>query len=600
MGTIRPSCIGLALAASALAQDLAWRLPELGAAEFTRQTSARSAVAETAAAARTAAARAPVPDAYLPQLAPPPWLCQAELDREQQAVLTPPRDLRDVLRAVALDLAVRGSGSWRFARVPPFGDLAVSGRIGPLGADGSQQLTLTVDRRPAAPQAGDGKAMREALAAACAFDVSGSIAVQRQVDAANGLVREYVAVADLVVAEDKKKFRRLELRDAWHFVAVRDNQDADFRARVAAAIGSASAWIKKSIDGLEASWLADSEERRSYGSGRIALAALTLLHAEVPAADPVLQQAFAALRRRKLIDTYSLGTALMAMSQRYAPPREAELVRSGELQTRTARVLADADHKLAERWLQTLLGNRDTRVDPAEVLRFDYDGGGRYDNSLSQYGLLGLDAAALCGLPIAPTTWLASAQHFLAVQCPAGGRSIDLDLVTHRELALAAGDSVPRRPRRTPTRGFAYQDREELPYGSMTAASTAGLVVARAGAARAGNATAQQLRTIDDAIDAGFAWIAAEFTARNNPGFVAKADRHWYYWLYSLERACELAGIARLQGRDWYHEGALQLLSQQQKDGSFRAERGDALQLEATCFAVLFLKKSTLAAITGR
>ena len=68
-----------------------------------------------------------------------------------------------------------------------------------------------------------------------------------------------------------------------------------------------------------------------------------------------------------------------------------------------------------------------------------------------------------------------------------------------------------------------------------------------------------------------------------------------------LERSCELATIARLHDRDWYYEGGLQLLSQQQGNGSFRAEHPSSLLLDTTCFAVLFLAKSTVVApVTGR
>jgi len=125
------------------------------------------------------------------------------------------------------------------------------------------------------------------------------------------------------------------------------------------------------------------------------------------------------------------------------------------------------------------------------------------------------------------------------------------------------------------------------------------MVIARAGALRSGTASPGALRDVDEAIDAGFAWLAEEFTARANPGFVGKSDKHWYYWLYSLERACELAGVAWLDGRDWYYEGALQLLSQQRKDGAFATGGGETMLVEATCFAVLFLKKSTLPVVTG-
>jgi hypothetical protein len=88
---------------------------------------------------------------------------------------------------------------------------------------------------------------------------------------------------------------------------------------------------------------------------------------------------------------------------------------------------------------------------------------------------------------------------------------------------------------------------------------------------------------------------------RCNPGFAERGDHHYYYWLYCLERSCELAGIARLHGRDWYYEGGVQLLSHQQQNGSFRAEHPSTLLLDSTCFAVLFLAKATAAGpITGR
>ncbi len=59
--------------------------------------------------------------------------------------------------------------------------------------------------------------------------------------------------------------------------------------------------------------------------------------------------------------------------------------------------------------------------------------------------------------------------------------------------------------------------------------------------------------------------------------------------------------IARLDGRDWYYEGALQLLANQQPNGSFRAEQPSTLLLDSTCFALLFLAKATAGApVTGR
>ena len=102
-----------------------------------------------------------------------------------------------------------------------------------------------------------------------------------------------------------------------------------------------------------------------------------------------------------------------------------------------------------------------------------------------------------------------------------------------------------------------------------------------------------------DAIRNGFAWLATHYTLSCNPKDT-DAGRHWrLYYLYSLERACELNHVARFAGFDWYFDGASVLLDWQQLDGSFHGfghEDGTA----ATCFAILFLKKAVLPVYTGR
>lgn len=108
------------------------------------------------------------------------------------------------------------------------------------------------------------------------------------------------------------------------------------------------------------------------------------------------------------------------------------------------------------------------------------------------------------------------------------------------------------------------------------------------------------LRRIDAGIDDGFAWIARNFSVRANPGDAERADNHRAYWLYCLERCCELRGVALLQGRDWYYEGGMQLLLAQRGDGSFRSGHASTLTIDSTCFAVLFLSKaSAQGPITG-
>ena len=123
----------------------------------------------------------------------------------------------------------------------------------------------------------------------------------------------------------------------------------------------------------------------------------------------------------------------------------------------------------------------------------------------------------------------------------------------------------------------------------MTTAGITGLVICDAALRGANQGTSQLRSKIRAAIDSGFAWLARNFTILKNP----RGSNRWhYYYLYGLERACELNGTAVLGGRRWYHEGAELLLEQRRGDGAWSS-------LEDTCFAILFLKKAAPPVITG-
>ena len=235
----------------------------------------------------------------------------------------------------------------------------------------------------------------------------------------------------------------------------------------------------------------------------------------------------------------------------------------------------------------------DSRNDSSQVLGFNYARGPRTDTSLQQYGLLGLSAAQRCGLELPDGVFAATARQLLTMQCASGGalvlRRSDRDQV---RAVLGTDDAPATCDQRAQQRGFAYQRPTEAPFGSMTSAGVSALLLARAGMLARGEGDRSLRRSVDDAIRDGFGWLASAMSVRVNPGFAERADNHWYYWLYGLERCCELSGIARLQGRDWYYEGGLQLLSQQQTDGSFRTGSSATLRLDSTCFAVLFLAKA--------
>lgn len=601
----RGLAVAVACALPLAAQDPTWRLPQRGAAQYERKHEAASGVANTLAEAQQLGVKEAPPAGLLPHLWPTPWLCQGELAPDQRAVGDEPRDLRDVLRALAFDLRLRDAVKLRYRRIVPFGDLLVAGKVEPMSADGSQTCELTVTTEDLEQRPGEAKAaLQKFVRPLCKHDAAGSVRLQRSFDAGAGVVRAFTAEITLVWAAEKDTFRKLVVKDAWDLVAVHDNQDVAFRADVVKAIRDGAGWLKKELQDLTRKHLQDQADgARSYGAGRIALGLLTMLHAEVPVDDPVVVAGFAELRARVLVDTYSLSVALMALAERYTPPGEADLLRSGTLAAPRERELSAEDRKLANEWLAKLRQNIDTRGDPANKMAFNYVAGRRFDNSVNQYGMLGLYAASLCGLDVPATVWRAAANYQLDVAVGHEGRTLPLELTSYRQLAEQAGASEKKPNRGTvaavPTRGFAYHTPDRPAYGSMTAAGIGSLVIARCGLLRAGQARADVMPKIDAAIQGGFAWLGAEFHVRSNPGYIDRADDNFYYYLYGLERTCELFGVALLQGRDWYYEGALQILHHQNKNGSFRSEHPKGLLFDATCFAVLFLKKAALPPITG-
>lgn len=171
---------------------------------------------------------------------------------------------------------------------------------------------------------------------------------------------------------------------------------------------------------------------------------------------------------------------------------------------------------------------------------------GRYDNSNSQFGVLGVWMATEAGARVEGLTdyWKLVEEHWMKTQNPDGG--------------------------------WAYQD-DQRSTGSMTAAGLSTLyVVLDRRHARSEHRRATDLIT---AIDRGLDWLGQEFTPDNPLG-----SRRWkYYYLYGVERAGHASGHKYFRGRDWFRIGAANLLAEQREAGSWPGGLHD------TCFALMFL-----------
>lgn len=315
-------------------------------------------------------------------------------------------------------------------------------------------------------------------------------------------------------------------------------------------------------------WLLD--EQRPDGSigvggsddlGQTALAVLALLHAGVR--EGVGAEGARLARALSLID-------------RNGPGREGERDRDPGTYTTSLLVLVlrargrETDRPRMQRLIDLLSrtqaknGQWSYHGEPGDTGRGGPEVG---DNSNAQFAVLAVGAAAGEGLTVPADTLSRARSWWLRAAAEDGG------------FGYASGGSPDSASR-----------------GSMTCAGISALAILDAAAGGPGSSGGAPV-TPEVASVRGKAleWLARRFSVTKNPGSAPAGARArvaglgWlYYYLWSLERACVLAGAERLGEHDWFAEGTAHLLGEQRKDGSW-VEKG---ALVDTCFALLFLTRA--------
>lgn len=220
--------------------------------------------------------------------------------------------------------------------------------------------------------------------------------------------------------------------------------------------------------------------------------------------------------------------------------------------------------------------------------RWHYGPGVEWDNSNSQYACLGLYGAQLCGVEVPSAVWTAALQHWLQEARNDGGAE-PFDVTWHKDLGKPGRTKAGAKLQ---PRGWSYRHVGDV-TGSMTTAGIAGLTLCASALRLQKKGNPRLLADADAAVRAGFAWLQQRMSVRGNP-FPRDVRPDWHlYYLYGLERACELNHVALLGGRDWYIEGAMHLVATQRPDGAWG-------NWSDTAFGLLFLMKTALPAITGR
>ena len=264
--------------------------------------------------------------------------------------------------------------------------------------------------------------------------------------------------------------------------------------------------------------------------GVTTLATLTLLAAGAdPAADDGLKKALDWLAKQKPNNTYIRG--LRANVWEYAlrkVPDEAQY-----------KTLLKEDYD----WLLAALGAR-------EGWRYTMESSD-WDNSCTQYGVLGVWAAARAGFEPGDKFWTTLSKHFRTRQNADGGWGYIID-GSRANMATAGLASL-----------FLVFDM----YHGKTAYSRANPRTFTDGDA------AEVLKSIERGMD----WLGK-----------SQENKEDGYYLYGIERAGVASGRKLIGGEDWFARGALAILQAQRRDGSITLGQWGGTP-GSTAFCTLFL-----------
>jgi hypothetical protein len=293
--------------------------------------------------------------------------------------------------------------------------------------------------------------------------------------------------------------------------------------RVKAAISAGVRAIKRNQN-ADGTWT-----ERHYPGGETCLAALALLQAGEAVDSPTLTPALRQIARLPNQQVYVTALKIMVLVQADSARYRREIQNA-------ARWLVESQYESGV-WGYT-------------------EAAGAFDNSNSQFALLGLHTAAQAGVPIPNQVWQRARNRMVQLQNKDGG--------------------------------WSYRN-DNQSYGSMTAAGVCNLIILGSSVA------APQEKGYNDGVApncgryagskpllSGLTWLGKNFRVTENPG---RGGNWHHYWLYGVERAGILSGRRFFGTHDWYREGATQLVKTQRDDGIWGTGLPD------TCFSVLFLAK---------
>ena len=322
----------------------------------------------------------------------------------------------------------------------------------------------------------------------------------------------------------------MQIRNVQNFQGRQNARPLNAPANSTALLSAAE--VRKSVDRAIAYIQRNQQEDGSIAGqyGQTVMAALAMLGAGAdPVSDTSLARALGWLQENDVDNTYYRG--IRANVWQYCLRRSPD--------DPTFRKALKDDYA----WLIKALGKK-------EGWRYRMDSRD-WDNSVTQYGVLGVWAACRAGVDPGDAFWEKMSKHFLDCQNPDGGWGYE-----------QGGSSANMATAGLATMFLVF----DMYHGRQYYQADKGNPFTKGKAAKCLLA-----------IDRGMGWLD-ENGGRNNDG----------YYLYGIERTGVASGRRRIGGHDWFKEGAAAVLCAQQPDGLIPMG-GHGGPLVNTAFATLFM-----------
>ncbi|MBE7491124.1 MAG: hypothetical protein HS108_05125 [Planctomycetes bacterium] len=419
--------------------------------------------------------------------------------------------------------------------------------------------------------------------------------------------------------------RTLYALSVCHAASARE-QARDFAGRVNAAIADGCDYIVRSQ-------LSDGSFPGIYRAsiGNHGACVLTLLHGGYDRKHPAVVKGldYIVSSRQPQSGTYANAIVLMALQKFYEreqrehgllgceTPQQFEAARA-----RVFNALSEPHRKLATELLAELEGARASGNGGYTYYgtagrTTSGQGASYYDNSCSQYAMLGFKAASMLGLRVNSSVFSDEAARLIRQYQPAmDATALDFEYAPDardgdEKERKTKSRATPRTGKITPG-GWGYSgEYRGAQTLQMTAAGVSSLTICMDELkirGRLGHDLAFRIALHIHGAQyymAGSYYKPEHFEA-NGRSILDHHSDGWggYYNLYSVERACLLAGIRTLgQDVDWYRIGAEGLLDAQYEDGSWDGAGSlpgaeNRVAMINTCMAILFLKQAAMPVIT--